>query len=78
MMWGRTPYMYGGGGWEMGWGVVGLVCQLLFWGAVIYLLVMLFRRHDGGEDDALKILKERYAKGEISKKEFEEMKKDLG
>ncbi len=80
MMWERTPYMYAGGGWGvgMGWGVVGLVFQLLFWVALIYLVVMLFHKHEEREDDALKILKERYAKGEISKKEFEEMKKDLG
>ena len=30
------------------------------------------------EDDSLEILRERYAKGEITKEEFEQMKKDLG
>ncbi len=32
----------------------------------------------GGEDDSLKILKNRYAKGEITAKEYKDMKKELG
>jgi putative membrane protein len=37
------------------------------------------RHHQGGEpqDPPLEILKKRYASGEISREEFEEMKKDL-
>ena len=31
----------------------------------------------GKQDDLLKLLKERYIKGEISKEEFDQMKKDI-
>lgn len=58
----------------------------LFWiiiiGAVVYLIVRLTtqsgRSSEGQQGEtALDILKKRYARGEISKEEFEQMKKDL-
>lgn len=58
---------------------------LIFWVVIIAIVISLFRRRNfvGGsccgymENKALEILKERYAKGEINKHEFEEKKKDL-
>lgn len=62
------------------WTVVGGVFMLLFWGAVIGLVVWgitrLFRRSDG-HNGALAIARERYARGEINKEEFDRIKKDL-
>lgn len=56
----------------------GYVFMFLFWGLLIYGAVLLFR-HNGFADKnrALDILKERYAKGELTKEEFETMKRDL-
>lgn len=66
----------------MGFGL-GWFFMVLFWVAVIAGIVYFVRwlvskdREMSKEKTALDILKERYAKGEISKEEFEEKKKDL-
>ncbi len=68
---------YGSG--MMGYGIL----WLLFWILVIIGLALLIRYlwQGGGarreEESALEILKKKYARGEISKEEFEEKKKDL-
>ena len=75
-------------GWGMGWGWAMMIGMMLFWvlvvGGIIWLVVWLARRPGGmaGEPGAgartpLDILKERYARGEISRDEFERMKHDL-
>ena len=71
--------IYNGWGNMMGWSGGGIM-MILFWAIVIYFIVWLVRNNKTNgvnEKKALDILKERYAKGEIDKKEFEEKKKDL-
>jgi putative membrane protein len=77
--------------WEWGWGmhpmwgVWGLgmtLMMLVFWGVVITALVLAIRwmaRQTAGPrpDAALEILRQRYARGEIDKNEFEARKRDL-
>lgn len=74
--------IYNGWGWSgmMSW-FGGGIMMIIFWIAVIYFIVWLVRNNKtNGTDNskkAIDLLKERYAKGEIDKKEFEEKKKDL-
>ena len=68
-----------GGAWPM------LAGGVLFWGSVISLIAWgihrTTRRHDSDSryygKSPLDYLKERYAKGEITKVQYEEMKRDL-
>jgi putative membrane protein len=67
-----------GPGWGPGWWVIGGFLWLVFWVAVVVLIVALLRgrhRHPHGEDapgspDAVRVLEDRYARGEISREEF--------
>jgi putative membrane protein len=73
---------YGGGMMGSGWGYIGIIFTILFWAAIILVIVWLYKQIRGTEPaasskSALDILKERYAKGEITKEEFGEMKKEL-
>jgi len=74
-------------GWGMHpmWGVWGagmMLMMLVFWGVVIVAIVLGIRWlvSQGGHpssDTALEILRQRYARGEIDKQEFEAKKRDL-
>ncbi|MFA6095418.1 MAG: SHOCT domain-containing protein [Candidatus Paceibacterota bacterium] len=56
----------------------GAVFMLALWALIIYGVITLLRRQPRkGDGRAIDILKERYAKGEITKHEFDAMKKDL-
>lgn len=73
------------GGWGPGWGLFGwmhVLWWLLILLAVIVLLRWVFGQGSRGlrrphEDRSLIILRERFARGEIDKAEFEERKRDL-
>ncbi|MGH3319591.1 MAG: SHOCT domain-containing protein [Streptosporangiaceae bacterium] len=71
-MWGHG-HMWAGGGW---WWPAGWIAWLvLFWGAVAALVVYLVRRRPAGQgvgERAEAVLAERYARGEISEKEYRE------
>ncbi len=68
-----------------GWGWVGMMFMVVFWAVIIGLIIWgvvrmnkygccMRHEHHGR---AIDIAGERYAKGEISKEEFDRIKKDL-
>jgi putative membrane protein len=74
--------------WYSNWGwqhmAFGGTMMILFWGGIILLAVLLARGLGGGRRDALQarpspldILQERFAKGEIDQKEYNERRHAL-
>jgi putative membrane protein len=75
------------GGMGIGHGIVMLFFMLLFWGLLIFLAVWLVKVLFGNQrpkerDDhplsAREILAKRYARGEITREQYEIMKQDIG
>ncbi len=74
---------YEGHGWGMGWGmgwwwIIGLIIVV----AIVWMVVKGMNQtrnsnSQAGHKSSLDILKDRYARGEITKQEFDERKKDL-
>lgn len=82
--------MWWGHGFNWGWMIFGGLMMLAFWGIFVALIVLAVRSVFGsarsisstdsstsGHNTALDILKERYARGEISKTEYEAIRDDL-
>lgn len=73
----------GHGMWDWdGWGwIVMMPMMLIFWGGLIWLIVWLVRRTGGEtgsrENDPIEIARRRYARGEISGDELEQIRRNL-
>jgi putative membrane protein len=71
-----------GGGFPVWMMVMGLLFQIVFWGAIIFLVVWAVRsfvargrgQNSGNE---FSILRERYARGEITREQYEQIRQDL-
>ncbi|MEG6565418.1 SHOCT domain-containing protein [Thermoanaerobacterium saccharolyticum] len=77
MMWGLTNgWGYGGG---IVFGLIWMIIQVAIVVGAIYFIVSLFQNKKGSNrsSNALEILKERYARGEISEEEYKERKRNL-
>jgi putative membrane protein len=84
----ERAYEWGGGMHPMwgiwgAWGIGMMLMMLVFWGVVIVGIVLAIRwlvnqsKEARSTDAALGILRQRYARGDISKEEFEAKKRDL-
>jgi len=72
----------------MGWWMVfGGIWMLIFWGAIIWLIVWGAIRLGGGRatgrdsrdgESPLEIARTRYARGDITREQFEQLRHDLG
>jgi len=74
-MWGEHEGM----GW---WMLFGSIWFVVFWGLVIWAIVSVFSRGErgsaaGGGETPLDIAKRRYAQGEISREQFDQIRRDL-
>lgn len=72
--------------WGWGWMAFGAAWMVLFWGAVIALVAWAVSRLTGDQRtegrrwdgrSPLDIVKERYARGEITREQFEQLREDL-
>ena len=65
--------------WDMmyGYGFGGILFMIIFWALIIWLIVWIVKEATKGKESSSEILEKRYVKGEITKKQYQEMKKIL-
>jgi len=68
-------------GWGVGWWwLVMSIGMIIFWGGIIALIVWAIRQFAegrGGRSNAIDIARRRYARGEISREGFDQIRRDL-
>jgi len=83
-MWGG--WMHGPGGWTAGMGLMMFLFWILIVAGIVFLVWFftdLGRRRaqapqaPPGPETALEVLRKRYARGEVSREQYQEMKRDL-
>jgi putative membrane protein len=63
--------------------VVGMIWMVVFWGAIVALIIWGVSRFAGGAggrsdgESPLEIARRRYARGEITREQFEQLRRDL-
>ena len=73
------PYYYG----NFGFGFLGFIFHIIGWIILVFIIIAIIKAFKKGKgsrwmsDSAMELLRERYVKGEITKEEFEQKKKDL-
>jgi putative membrane protein len=77
--WPHMPMMYGNGPWRMMGPYGGIFMWIVFFMIllIVFYLATRWARPTGGGKTPLDILKKKYAKGDITKEEFDQKKKDL-
>lgn len=65
------------GGFGLGWIFMAIFCVFFILAIVVLVRYLVGNNNIDKGNSSLEILKDRYAKGDIDKKEFEDKKKDL-
>lgn len=79
----QGDYYHGRHMWDGGWMFLGPVMMIAFIAIIVVVVVLLVRGFGGhrpnpsSDSNALEILKERFARGEIDKEEYEERRRIL-